>query len=388
MAAPLTLAQLLTAPTASQIFNNFLSVLSNTLGVPANNWRTGGVGRTFLQIVANLFASWAILIVQAIAGGFLGYATGGWLTLLAYYGYGVTRPAATQATGSETFTNTGGGSYSFAIGQVTLLNPITKQTYTNAQPLVLPPNSTATINIICTVAGSIGNAAPGAISSLVTTMLGVSVGNAAAVVGQDAMSDALLVQACIAKLGALSVRGPRGAYKYYALFTSAGTALLNSSGNPVNINRVSVSPSSHTGTVQVYIAGPQGAPTADDLATATTSILLNAVPSAVTCTVAGALPVPYVASLTIWAQALPGIQASVVAAPAAAALATYFANYPIGGLMKGTAQGVYATEVDGQVTSAHPAIFAVDGAVDLALVAGEVATDQITLTVRLVTPPS
>ncbi len=373
-----TINDLLSTQTADQIRQALVTMLV-TAGIRADLWRKGGSLSTILTVVAAFLAAFQRLTVQAIGFGFLPIATGGWLTLLAYYVYGVTRPEATFASGFVTLTNAGGGVYNYPVGQVTFLNSTTKQTYTNAVPLALGALSVVTIAVTAVNAGTASNAAPGQIDTLQTQLLDVTVSNAFSVLGLDAMSDADLRVLCTNKLGASSVRGPRNAYAY-----AVQVAVSPTTGAPVNINRTSVSVSSHTGTVTVYCASPSGAPTSDDLQGAINSIeqgvpglsppFSGARPDGVTALVFGATPVPYGPDMIVWAQAQQGLSAADLQAQVAAALSLFISLYPIGGLATDSQQGLFATGIDGVVKSVHPAIFAVQGPIDLPLTAGQVAT--------------
>src|SRR5581483_554984 len=111
-------------------------------------------------------------------------------------------------------TNTGGGLYTFAAGTATFQNPTTGATYTNVSDFTLNPSSVLTIPIQAVVQGSAGTSAPGTITTILASMGVTTCTNAASVVGTDPQSDDDLKSECKAKLGAQSVRGPRGAYRY------------------------------------------------------------------------------------------------------------------------------------------------------------------------------
>jgi phage-related baseplate assembly protein len=354
------------------------------LGVPADKWRPGGVFSTILRISAATYAGFTTIMAAAVGAAFLPTAKGGWLTLLAFYVFNVSRREATFASGQETLTNSGGGVFTYGPNEVTFLDSTTKKTYTNVAGFTLgagaPGNPTLlTIDIRATEAGAASSAPPGEIDRLQTSMLGVTVSNALSVVGIDAESDDELRAACVSKLGSLSVRGPPTAYRW------AVRIAVNSSGNPVNINRMQVSPDSHTGDVTVTLAAPQGAPTRDDVAAAAASIEQNARPDGVTVTVNGAIPIPYAPSLVVWATALPGLDAATVHNAVTSSLATFLALYPLGGITtSGGRRGLFASGIAGVAKAAHSSVFAVDGAIDLPLVAGEVATNAISVAVNLV----
>jgi phage-related baseplate assembly protein len=383
----LSISDLLSPVTTDQVRAKFVSMLI-AVGIPADKWRKGGVASSILTVVAATYASFSVVLVQALSGQFLSQASGGWLTLLAIFVYGVTRRSAVAASGPVTLSNTGGGIYIFGPGQVTVQNSSTKETYTNVDPINLGPGTpslptTQTANFVAQDLGALGSAVPGAIDTLVTAMVGVTVTNPIALIGIDEQQDDDLRAQCLNKLAALSVRGPRGAYAYAVRQLGVNPT----TGQPLNINRVSVSPSSHTGIVTVTVASPTGPVTADDMAGAATSIEANARPDAVTVVLNQATPVLYNPALTIWAQALPGVAAPDIKTAADAAIAAFISAYPINGIVKGLSQGLFGTGIDAEVGATNPAIFAIDGATDLALTTGQVATNGVTTVVRLV-PPS
>ena len=116
----ISVSDLITPVTTDQAMESLLSTLES-FQIPARSWRTGGAYRNILRATAGLYSGLSKVVAGFAASGFLDTATGGWLTLLAYFVYGVTRPTATFATGQVLFTNTGGGNYTNAAGTVTLL---------------------------------------------------------------------------------------------------------------------------------------------------------------------------------------------------------------------------------------------------------------------------
>lgn len=384
----LTITELTTASTTTQIFQSMISWLVSQ-GIPANLWRPGGVARSILMVVAVTFAILSALISDFAAGAYLDTATGDWLTNLALYVYGVSRPQATYATGTVLASNSSGGTYTYQPGewQVETDNDAENPNvfFINTQVFTLNPGaSLIPVDVIATVLGSGNNAAPGDVIVVVAPDSGVTVTNTTAIVGQDAMSDPNLVALCKAKLGALSMAGPRGAYEY-----GIQTALDN--GSPVNVNRWSISPSSSTGIVQVYVASPSGAASPGDVTAVAANLQAVAVPDSVTCLVDSASVVNYTNTLTVWAVTTPGLSSAILEAQVNAALIAFVSDYFVGGLPKPpSSQGyMYAEKIDAAATAANPAIFSIDNSEgDLALNAGQVAALATTLIIRFVTAPT
>lgn len=382
MGAPLNISDLITPLTQDQVFNTLVANLV-TLGVPANTWRKGGAYRTILRVIALLYAGFTQTMASAIQAAFLPTASGVWLTLLAFYVFNVMRPAATAASGNVNITNSGGGVYGpFAPGQLQFLNATTKQVYANTSTVTLNPGDTGVpIAVACVVLGTVGNANPGDISALQTTLVGVTCTNPAAIVGQDEMSDADLRALCLAKLGTLNNGGPRSAYLY------AVRVALNG-GLPVNINRIQVSAFSSTGVVNVWLASPSGVPSSGDVAAAAASIEALARPDGVTVNVMAATAIPVATSLTLYSTGKGGVTAQQLHDAAANALTSAFSAYAVGGLTKPpSAQGyLFAAYVRGIAMAVDPTLYDVDdgGAADTALYAGQVAVDDTTVTVQIV----
>ena len=384
-----TISQLFSAPTADAFRAQMVTALV-TMGVPADQWRKGGVASTMLTVVSMSLALMASLIATLVQGFFLPTATGTGLRLLAQFMYGVIIPDATSASGDVTLTNIGGGVYNIAAGQYTALDSSTNVTFTNVNSFSLGAGGTTSVLMRATVAGSAGNANPGAIDTSVTALIGVTVTNPASLVGVDAPTDATIRTLCLNSLGVRSVRGIRSAYAY-----AVQVATNPITGGPVNVNRWAIAADSHIGTVAVYVASPSGAASADDVTGVANSIEAIARPEAVVVVTTSAVAVPYTAAITIWAILPSGATSAQAATAAADALTTFIANYPIGGVIAAddlnpSLQGLFGTGVAGAIATGITAfggtVLSVQGASDLALATNEVATDATTMAVRIVAP--
>lgn len=369
--------------TPEEVNESFLSILE-TLRMPARSWRTGGVARTILKTVATTYSNFTAIMSLVIKGGFLETATGDWLTLLAKYVYGVERRVSTFATGEVQFTNPGGGVYPWLADQVKVTWTAGKKSYVNTVPFTVLGGAIISVPYRAVEAGAASSVPPGGIAAIETSMPGVTVTNLTSIVGSDAETDDDLRQRCRDKLGSLAVTGPRGAYAY------AAKSAVRVDGTPVNVNRISVSPYSSTGTVDVYVASVSGAPVPADLDYIRESIEALARPDAVTVNVAAATPVALAKTITIWARRTAGVSAADLTSLAQGALSTMIETYPIGGIRKPpSTQGyLYADNIAGTAKSAHPSIFDVDGiGSDLAINPGQVATLATTIAVSIVDVP-
>jgi hypothetical protein len=376
MSSPIPITDLLTPIPAAQFRSTMVNLLV-ALGVPANQWRSGGVASTILTVVSNTFEMFSTLMTEALASNFLDYASGSWLVLLAYYVYGVTAQPATFASGQLTLTNTGGGIYDYPLNGALFGNGTVQ--YTNEQSFSLGASSSVTFDIVATVAGAVGSAAPGTITTMVTTMLGVTCTNALSVVGQNAQSDASLRLECQDALGATSPDGPKSAYAY-----AVQNAINATTGVKVSINRVSVSPASSGGIVNIYCASPSGVPIASDLTAAALAVQDYCRPLGITANVYAVSTVANTNAITVWAQALPGVSAAAIQLAAEAAVTAFIAQYPVGGLSTGSGGYLFASLIDGIIYGTSPAVFEITGTTDNAIGAEQVITDETTITVNVV----
>jgi hypothetical protein len=377
----LSVEDLLVPVTEEQQLDRFLTTLEN-VGVRARSWREAGVYRTILRVVAGAYAGFSQSVLGFVRAGFLEEADGGWLTMLSAQVYGVARIPATFATGTVTLTNAGGGTYTWAPTELRVIHATTGKAYTNLAAETLAPGNVHAVSVGAIEIGTPSNASAGTVTKFETAYPGVTVTNVYPVVGSNDEADSDLRERCRNRLSVISGKGPRGAYAY------AVKSALRSDGSPVDINRVTVSPSSSTGVVTVYVASPAGAPAATDLPFIAANVELLARPDSVTATIVAATVSASSRTLIVWAKAQGGLSAADLGTLVATSLDTMVAAYPIGGIPKPpSADGyLYATNIEGAARDAHPSIFAVDGAgADIALTAGQVATLAATLDVRLVT---
>lgn len=376
----LKIEQLFKAPTEDEVVEKYLTDLE-ALGIAARSWRKAGALRTILVVVAKLYVILAGIIVAFIRSGFLESASGGWLTLLARLGYGVTRKEATFAREYLEFTNSGGGVYPYGPGEVRALNPVTKKAYVNVDAFDLNPGDVLLVLFEAVEQGAASSSVPDSITELETPLDLVTVRNPRAFIGTDEEKDPELRQGCLDKLASLSPRGPRGAYRH------AVRVATRLDGAAVNVNRSRVSPSSSNGEVTVSVAAPSGAPAADDLTAIRTSIEAIARPDTVTAIVAAAVEVPIVRTLTVWASRADGVTEEDIKSAVETAFLLAGPSYPLGGHSKppGSQGYVYADRIKAIAAAAHPTIYEVDGeGSDVALNPGDVAVFTITASVRLV----
>jgi hypothetical protein len=247
-----TLAELVTPLTKEQVEESIYQAIV-ARGVQTTTWKPGAVTRTIITAVSIVLAAFSALQAMLANSGFLDLATGPWLTLLARYVYGVTRDPGSFATGNLTFDNEGGGTFSGDAGDLIALNSTTGKTYRNTASFSISSMQTGVIIPFAAVElGTDSNATAGQIDALETTLLGVVVTNAAALVGTDEETDESLRTRCREKTGAASPNGPKDAYLYFAR-----SAVRRTDGSSIGITRARAIPDGFGG-IDLYLATPTG----------------------------------------------------------------------------------------------------------------------------------
>lgn len=382
----LSLATLLVRESAASIYKTALGV-AESLGLPVSSWQPGDPTRSLYHLEAKLFETLEELAAGFISSGFLDYAEGAWLKILAEQVFGVTAQEATFATTSVVLTNSSKRLYVLDPGDLTFKSSANGKTYrsTTGGTLAAGPGSTLTVSVVADEAGSDSSASAGDIDELVTTLLGVTCTNPTAAIGVDEQSAASLRQQCRDKLGSLSPNGPREAYAYVA----RNSALT---GTP-NVTRTRVYSESDTGDVTLYVASASGAVTEPDRALVEAAILKWATPLCITPTVLSAESVTVNVTYTLWVYKSVNKTAAEVQADVQKALQSMFASRPIGGdIVPPSATGaLYRSMIESTIRAVYPQAFRVSLSLpssDVALTNGQVpALGTATGTIHLVVDP-
>lgn len=381
--AQLALSELFDSETREEVLSTVLTIAAD-VGLRVTAWQPGQPIRTLLTIASQKISDATLVTKEAIKGGFLDEAEAGWLTLLARAVYRVDRKLAEFAEGdSLELTNTEATTHTLQPGELIVAHAVTGKTYRNTAVVVIPASGTVSdVAILADEAGTDSDAAPGTITELVSSLVGVTCTNVAAVLGADEETDEDLRQRCRDKLGALSPNGPKEAYAYVAK-----TPELAAVG--VAITRVKVVANALTGLLTVYLATASGAPSAPDVAIVDAAFDKWASPwcTEAVATAASELVVPVTCQVWIQGSSLTTAQ---VQTEIANALARYFRDLPIGGFVIPPATGTLYLEALRQVIgSATPGILKVAitlPAADVALTVGQVAKlGTVTTTVTVVT---
>jgi hypothetical protein len=379
---PVLLENLIQQSSKEELYEYGISI-AQALGLPVSTWQAGDPTRSLYHILSEILARREEAAAFFCESGFLDYAEGDWLALLAEQVYGVTVDEATHATSTVTLENSGGGVYTLVAGDLTFLNSTSGKTYHSTTGGTLNANSTLDVEVVADEAGSDSSAAADEIDELVTALLRVTVTASTAATGTDRPEDATIRLQCRDKLASLSPNGPAGAYAYVA----RNSALTETTG----ITRVRVYAESTTGDVQVYLAGPSGGVSGADRTKAETAIVKWATPLCITPTVTAATNVTVAVTYTVWIYDSVNVASAQVAEDAIeAALQKLFANHPIGGdiIPPATTGSLYKSLIESTIRGVYPECFRVSvsaPAGDTALTNAQVAVlGTITATVNLV----
>ena len=342
-----SLASMLVQETKAAIYARGIAV-AQALGLTTTSWAAGDPTRSLYWFLSEILEALEVNVAGFLASGFLDYASGAWLTLLAEQVFGVERTAATYATTTVTLTNAGGGYYEIAAGDVTVQNSATGATYTCTSGGTLTAGGTLSIDVTADEAGSASNASAGDIDTLVTSMLGVTVTNATAAIGVDEEEDADLRTRCRARLGMLSPNGPRDAYDYVVR-----TPDLTGSSE---ITRSRTVADSATGEVVVYVASETGAVSSGALSDAQTAVEEYVTPLCITPSVVNCSALSVTISYAVWLYTSVGEDETSIKATIADALSTMFAARPIGGdiIAPATTGMLYQSLIAATIRSAYP----------------------------------
>lgn len=379
-----SLASLLVRQGKAVLYTAAIGV-ATVIGLPVSTWQAGDPTRSLYHVESEILDTLEANVIGYIQSGFLDYATGIWLKVLAQQVYGVVVPDATFATTDVLLTNTGGGVYDFDPGDLILKSTTSGKTYRNTTGGPLGIGGTLTVTVIADEAGSGSSAGAGEINDLVTGQLGVTCANATAAVGVDEQDESVTKQQCRDKLGSLSPNGPKEAYSYVA---------RNSTLSGTNaVTRVRVFGNSDTGDVTVYLAGPGGGVAEADRALVETAIRTYATPLCITPTVFAATNVVIPVTYTLWLYKSANKTAAEAAVDIEAALEAMLASRAIGGdiIAPATSGSLYRSMIDSTIRTTFPQAFRVTVDTptgDTALTNGQVAVlGTVTFTINLVTDP-
>lgn len=379
-----SLETLLVQQTKEEIYDAALTI-ARSVEVPVDSWQPGDPTRSLYHLESEILATLEAIVVNFIKAGFLDYATGTWLKVLADQVFGVTVPDATYASATVRLTNGGGGLYPIDAGDLTFKSSTTGKTYHNTSggTLASGPGTTLDLTVEADEAGSDSSAAVGEIDTLVTTLLGVTCANTTAAIGIDEQDPATTRQQCRDKLGSLSPDGPKEAYSYVARNSDlTGTTA---------VTRVRTYADSDVGNVLVYLAGSSGAIGAADVALVEAAILEWATPLCITPTVQSATNVTVDVIYEMWVYTTVNKTAAEIEADVEAALGDMLSDATIGGdiIPPATDGFIFQSKIESVIRSLYSQCFrvALTSPGDTALTNSQVAVlGTVAGTIHLVTP--
>lgn len=189
-------------------------------GFEVDDWHSGGVARTLLEIYAELVADWSQLVPRIAEGGYLETASGPWLDLVASSQYGLVREPGVFARGIVRLScQPGFGPYNIDPGRMWFATE-TGLRYRNLDGGTLSAGGTLDVTVEAEAVGSRYNVAANAITVMITPLPGVTATNPPGwllVAGADPESDDRLRRRCSARWAELGYGATRAAYEYWAL---------------------------------------------------------------------------------------------------------------------------------------------------------------------------
>ncbi len=349
-----TLADLTTPMTVDEARTAIYDAMA-AKGVRTTSWKPGAVVRTIVTCVAIVLAAFSRFQATVASGGFLELAAGQWLTLVAYYVYGVERSAGAFASGIVRFDNSGGGVYTGAAGDLVVRNSTTNKTYRNTEAFSIGALAlNVDIAFQATELGADSTSGATDIDQLVTTLPGVTCENPTALVGLDAETDAELRTRCSAKLGSLSPNGARDAYEYIARST------LAADGSAIGVTRVRTIPDG-LGGLDVFLATATGTVTGTEgdpstpLGAIAAAIQAQVEPLGITASVSSATAYVVAVTYELWVRTDGGMTDAQIQAAVSTALAEFFAGMPIGGDVITPPDGkIYQSAIAAVIGSVRP----------------------------------
>ncbi len=299
--------------------------IADAQGQPTTSWQTGQPLLTMMTTAAQKLADLSEVTVDIAKGGFGDLLpSDAWADLWAQSRFDVTRVPAAEATGLVDISNASLTQYDLDPGDLIIAHTTTGKTYRNVDTIsILPSVGLADVSIAADEPGIASNAAPAAITTVVSSLVGVTVTNPLSVLGTDQETTTALVARARSKLGALSPMGPKDAYDYIARSPE-----FSDTSSPITRSRTVSSVT--TGNLSVYLATATGAPTAPDVAIVQDAIDTYAEPWGTTATAIAATPHTIAVTYQVWVSGSQ-LTAAQIETSIGDALAAWFASLDLGG---------------------------------------------------------
>jgi uncharacterized phage protein gp47/JayE len=327
-----TLEELFTPLTRDQVLASELEVATQ-LGLAVTAWQPTSIAREILYVNAQMVSNFSVTTSATARGGYLEYASGQWLTLLADQLFDVQRIESSFATGPILLTNAGSTPYTIAAGDVRVLNVTTQTTYTNSSGGTLTASGTLALDFIADEPGADSTLTSTDTLSLVTSLPDVTPSWVADLIGTNEETDTALRARCRSSNARVSPNGPADAYNYYALTAT------RPDGTAIGVTRTNVFQGN--GTVYVYIADADGVVVSGDVAYVQDTLNANVTPMGFTVYTSSAVVLPVAIAMTLTKAPTATASNTEIEALITAAITAYFSEIPVGGNKTLSFGGIY-----------------------------------------------
>lgn len=338
-----TLAELVVSSTPQEVLALELKIAA-TLGLPTSAWQPVQGVPALYNVNATIAADYSVTVAYLAQGGYASLAAQmvdangnpvtTWMDLRGTDQYGEPRAAATFAIGSVPLLNNTGTSYPYgSTNPLHAKNLATGATYTSVGSGAVAPNATTNVTFQADVAGSSGTSGSGIFLALTTPLIGVNPqALPVSLVGADAETNATYLARCQAKLGNISPSGPIGAYDYIVQSIPQGVSSITPPyAVSSRITRSTTLSNPATGIVTVACANAAGPPPIGDMNVVNAVIQAKVTPLSVMSQAVPATLVSASVSYSVFIKSTTGLTAAQAITNINDALATLFANIPIGG---------------------------------------------------------
>ena len=363
-----SLSSLFTPTTKDEWESSIYEVLS-LLGTDVTSWKSGSVVPAIVTGTSICLGALSTTISYFAAAGYLRTATGLALDAKGQGDYDVQRIDATFATGNVVLDNSSGGVYVLAAGDLVVANPSSGKEYTNVSAETIGAGETGkVVAVVAREAGADSTSVAGEVTSMVTSLNGVTVTNTTAIVGNDAESDIAYVSRCLDSVGAISPNGPPDAYAFVA------KSAERPDGSSIGVTRVSEVADGY-GNLTVYVATNSGVVAGSDVAIIQEEVEQKCEPLSVAATVESAVALVVDITYQVWMYNDSGLSNSQVETFIAAKLAAWFSTRPIGGDVISGLGYLYHSQISSEIGDSIDEIFRVSvtgPALDVAVAGSEV----------------
>lgn len=221
----LTFAQLTTPVTQDQALSTLVDWLA-AAGFNSRSWQSGSTQLTFLTAFARGYSKVTEMVSTLAKAGFNETAEGEWATRFARSNYDNERvPASTTRHLMQFACSSNAGPYPQAAGKIVVSDGTRTYRLVNddTYPIVTIPSG-GSVSMVCEaeVAGAAGNVAPGTITRMITTFVGVDCTNTSILkAGTDEEQTTRLRERNRTKWANLSIEVTADGCRYLALSASA-----------------------------------------------------------------------------------------------------------------------------------------------------------------------